>query len=154
MKLRISRLLWHGLVGELRARGGNRRESGAFLLGKPKSNRVSVISYYDDLEATALDSGYVSLTGEAFAKLWQFCQERELEPLADIHTHGGEWTGQSETDITNPFVAFPGHLSLITPYYARKNSWSLSGVGIYEYLGDHKWKTFAPRDKRVELVLL
>ena len=154
MKLRINRLLWHNLIAELRSRGGNYRESGAFLLGKPKTNRVCMLTYYDDIESTALDSGYVSLTGEAFAKLWQLCQDRGLEPLADIHTHGGKWTGQSLTDKTNPFVAFPGHLSLIVPYYAQKNSWSLSGVGIYEYLGNHKWKTFTPRDKRVELVLL
>ena len=154
MKLRINRLLWHRLISELRARGHNRRESGAFLLGKPKSNRVSVVVYYDDLEKTALDSGYVALSGEAFAKLWQYCQDHGLDPFADVHTHGDKWTGQSKTDKTNPFVAFSGHLSLIVPYFARKNSFSLAGVGIYEYLGDHKWKTFTTRQKRVELVLL
>jgi hypothetical protein len=154
ISLRINRWLWYRLIVELRKRGDNQRESGAFLLGESKSNRISKLVYYDDLESAALSTGFISLPGNAFAELWQFCQEHGMEPLADIHTHGGKCTSQSTTDKTNPFVSFPGHLSIILPYYAQKNSFGLNGVGIYEYLGDHKWKTYSSYDQRVKLVML
>jgi hypothetical protein len=153
MPTKINRFLWRKLILELRRRGKNRRESGAFLLGNAGSNRITRIVHYDDLDPHALDSGCVAIKGEGFARLWELCGNEKLEPIADIHTHGGSWTGQSGTDITNPFVAFPGHLSLIAPYFAQKNTWDMKGVGIYEYLGDHKWKTFNPKDRRVTQVL-
>jgi hypothetical protein len=153
MKTKINRFLWRRLILELRRRGGNHRESGAFLLGSPGSNRITRIVYYDDLDPHALDSGCVAIKGEGFARLWELCGKEKLEPIADIHTHGNSWTGQSGTDKTNPFVAFPGHLSLIAPYFAQKNAWDMKGVGVYEYLGNHQWKSFKPKDHRVTLVL-
>lgn len=72
--------------------------------------------------------------------------------LADVHTHGDEWTGQSEADRTHPMVGQKGHVGLIVPHYATKNLLGLEGVGIHEYTGDHKWVA-RPKGK-LELTLL
>jgi hypothetical protein len=46
-----------------------------------------------------------------------------------------------------------GHTAMIVPKFARTRWWSLSGVGIYEYLGDFKWRTHASSDKTRRVVL-
>ncbi len=62
-----------------------------------------------------------------------------MSVVADIHTHGDEWTGQSDADRTHPMIGQKGHVSLIAPHFAQRNRLSLRGVGIYEYAGNHQW---------------
>lgn len=142
-KLTISLPLWRKLAGQLKQRGQGVRESGAFLLGELGGCEIKHFIPYDDLDPSALDSGIVAFQGVGFVTLWNYCQRHKMQVLADVHTHGGKWTGQSETDRTNPMVETQGHIALIIPNFARGNRASLDGVGIYEYLGDHHWRIWS-----------
>lgn len=152
--LKISLLLWRRLIEQLDARGKGVRESGGFLLGDVGGDKIKDFIPYDDLDSSALDTGIVAFRGIAYVPLWNYCGEHKMQVLADVHTHGCKWTGQSETDRTNPMVETPGHIALIVPNFAHGNRASLKGVGIYEYLGDHQWRTWSAKSGRVKLTIL
>jgi proteasome lid subunit RPN8/RPN11 len=139
-RLRIPIWLWLRLFRQLRRRGGGERESGAFLLCKQGSRRITKFICYDDLDPTALDTGIIVFHGAGFVPLWDFCQREGMSVVADIHTHGDQWTKQSEADRTHPMIGQKGHVSLIAPYFAQRNLVSIGGVGIYEYEGNHRWR--------------
>lgn len=152
--LKIPWFVWFRLVRELRRRGRGHRESGAFLLGGNGARKVTHFICYDDLDSTALDTGIIVFHGEGFVPLWEFCRERKMRVLADVHTHGDEWTSQSESDRTHPMIAQSGHVALIVPHLAQRRWQLLAGVGIHEYRGDHRWKTCAPKSGKVRLTIL
>lgn len=139
-RLTICLLLWTRLVRQLRHRGRGERESGAFLLAKVGSERVSHFICYDDLDPESLDSGIIIFRGSGFVPLWKYCQQEGMMVVADVHTHPSSWTGQSESDQSHPMVGQKGHVALIVPNYAQGNLFNLHGVGVYEYAGNHKWQ--------------
>jgi len=139
-RLHFTPNLWRELTGELNRRTEDVHESGAFLLGRKWGDGRSVHSvvYYDDLDPQAYESGVCILHADAFAMLWDRCAELNLSVVADVHVHA--WSaGQSLSDRENPMIARQGHLALILPLLARLpvRRWA---VGIYEYLGDHRWR--------------
>ncbi|HZW06080.1 MAG TPA: Mov34/MPN/PAD-1 family protein [Phycisphaerales bacterium] len=137
--------LWRKLVDELHRRGRGRHESGAFLLGVERNGRreVTDLVFYDELDPGAYASGVCILHGDAFAKLWALCRQKQLSVTADVHTHPGA-AYQSGSDRTNPMVATAGHIAIIVPNYA-KGSDLRSGLGIYEYAGSHQWHDRSPK---------
>jgi proteasome lid subunit RPN8/RPN11 len=150
-------LLWRRLVLDLRRQGGGRRESGAFLLGRPKRGVGCVTRFvcYDQLDPDAYQSGAITFHDVGYAALWRRCRETGLEVLADVHTHPGEHVGQSGTDRENPMVPNIGHTAMIVPNFARTRWWSLTAVGVYEYLGSFRWRTHDAigRSRRVALTI-
>jgi proteasome lid subunit RPN8/RPN11 len=141
-KLKIQILLWRRLLHQLRRRGSGERESGAFLLGKPGASRISRFICYDDLDETALETGIITFHAVGFVRLWEICETESLKVLADVHTHPSAWTGQSESDRTHPMIAMAGHVAVILPHFAQRTKSTLNGAGVYEYLGNHEWKTW------------
>lgn len=127
-------------MNELRIRGKGTRESGAFLLSKPESVVVSEFVCFDDLDPNSL-RGNIQFGHNGFAKLWNYLEINGLRVVADVHTHPGNWTGQSITDVNNPMISMSGHLALIVPKFAQRRFQLLKGVGIYEYLGAYNWAT-------------
>ena len=140
-RLSISLWRWQSLIRDLRRRGARQHESGAFLLAAPGSSRVTAHVCYDDLDSQALESGIIVFRGAGYTRLWQLCEARQLRVAADVHTHPGDWTEQSHTDLTPPMVGTPGHVALIVPNFAQGNTFSLRGIGIYRYRGNHRWQT-------------
>jgi hypothetical protein len=151
--IKIPMLVWRRLLRDLRKRGGGLRESGAFLLAKRGDNRVSRVLYYDALDEGALETGIITLHAIGFVRLWSICQNDNLKVLVDIHTHPSAWTGQSESDRTHPMIAQAGHFALILPNYAKRNRRPLGGASVYEYLGDHKWKSWPPKSGPVQITI-
>src|ERR1700693_3370317 len=114
-KLSCSWLLWHRLLTGLRRCGRHySRESGAFLLGQRRGDRVRILQFvlYDDLDPECLDTGIVRFDGRHFGKLWDLCKQRDLTVVADVHTHPG-CSGQSDYDRAHPMISRAGHLALI-----------------------------------------
>jgi proteasome lid subunit RPN8/RPN11 len=140
--LEIEQQLWRELIAQLKQRGRGDRESGAFLLGPAGSDMVTRFICYDDLDPYALQGGVINFNGNGFVPLWKTCSEELLKVQADVHTHPGEWTGQSGVDQANPMILQAGHIALIVPAYAQLEQQLLEGVGAYEYLGSKRWKTF------------
>jgi proteasome lid subunit RPN8/RPN11 len=142
-RLEAPAALWASLLQHLRMQGSGVRESGAFLLGRKDMGRraVTAVVPYEQLQADALHDDYVSLSAESFAKLWAHCREQNLSVVADIHTHRFG-AGQSRSDRANPMVAQPGHIAFIVPHFAQ-GSISLADLGMYIYLGNHRWISHA-----------
>lgn len=153
-KLEIPRLLWFRLIGTLRQRGHNRRESGAFLLARPGERKVRTFIPYDDLDPHALDKGYIHFESARFVQLWQICAERQLSVIADVHTHPGCGTRLSNSDWDNPMVPKKGHIALIVPNYAHGNSFNMNGVGVHQYLGDAQWHSTRTPNELMSLKFL
>jgi hypothetical protein len=140
MTLHIARPLWNELTLELHRRTENRHESGAFLLGRRTEDERQALKlvYYDELDRAAYESGVCILHADAFSRLWDRCSELEMTVVADAHVHP-LGAGQSSSDRENPMIARPGHIAIILPRMAKPpiRRWS---VGVYEYLGDHRWR--------------
>lgn len=143
--LRMTRGLWDHLALELHRRTEGCHEAGAFLLGRQVATAREALDvvYYDDLDPRAYDTGICVLRADAFGRLWDRCSARGLAVVADAHVHG-RGAGQSRSDRENPMIARPGHLALIFPLMARPpvRRWS---VGLYEYLGEHRWRSHGGR---------
>ena len=148
-KLRIPLWVWFYLLRTLRKRGGGYKESGAFLLAKNGTNKVTSFIAYDDLDPRCLDEGIVIFQGHGFIFLWNHCEENSLHVIADVHTHGGIPARQSESDRTNPMISRKGHIALILPNFARNHFLVRTGIGIYEYLGNHLWRQWNHASGRV-----
>lgn len=140
-KLSIKKAVWTRLILELRTRGCNVRESGAFLLGFPGSTEITDFVCYDDLDPSCYDTGIIVFHTSGYVPLWEYCEAQSLTVIADVHTHPLGWTGQSRDDKAHPMIVQAGHISLIVPRYAQANTKSMRGVGFHEYLGDLQWKT-------------
>ncbi|MER9559463.1 Mov34/MPN/PAD-1 family protein [Mesorhizobium sp. M0323] len=141
--LAIPTNIWRELLQGLRLRGGNHRESGAFLLG-PKSGhrRITSIVFYDEIDPAAFDTGIIEIDGGAMADLWRICRERDAVILADVHTHP-HGAGQSETDRIHPMIAEPGHIAMIVPRFAAEPI-RFDEIGLYRYLGRFRWAVLRP----------
>ncbi len=151
-KLEISQTIWTRLIQQLKIRGKGVRETGAFLLGPTDKNIITNFICYNDLDPTAFDSGIIIFNGEGYVPLWNFCRENNLRVWADVHTHPGTWTGQSPSDKDHPMTVQKGHIAFIVPNFAKSKKQLLNGVGIYEYLGDRKWKTWADDSGTIKFV--
>lgn len=143
-KLEFGRYFWFRLIGELKRRGAGRRESGAFLLAVAGSRRITRAAYYDDLCPGCLDEGFIVFEDSGYVALTQLCQRTGLSVVADVHTHPGIWTGQSEADQSHPMMPRAGHVGIILPSFARFNRYNLRGVGVHVYNGEGRWSCFRP----------
>lgn len=152
IKLKIPKSLWRNLIDELRIRGEAKRESGAFLLGKADSTTICEFICYDDLDPNSLEKGFINFNGKFLSTLWKHCENKGLKVLADIHTHPGNWTGQSELDKVNPMISQRNHIALIAPNFALNKKQLLEGVGIHLYLGNHKWQSFSSNKGIIKLI--
>jgi hypothetical protein len=92
---------------------------------------------YDDLDPQALSQGFVHLGSQCFTELWKLCEVRRCTVVADIHTHPFG-SRQSPSDRSNPMIALKGHIAIIAPRYAAPPV-RVSELGIYRYLGKHRW---------------
>lgn len=154
-RIRIPLRLWARLLGDLRRKGRGRGESGAFLLGRNGSSRITAYVCYDDLDPGAYQGGAIQFHAAGYAALWQHCKDKGLQVLADAHTHPGGDVGQSPIDQRHPMVPVVGHTAMIVPNLADTGWWSLKAVGVYEYLGNFRWQAHPPAPgRRVKLSIL
>lgn len=155
--VKIPRALWAQVISQLKKRGAGKRESGAFLLAPTSSTAGKVTAFicYDDLDPTALQSGAIEFHAVGYSALWRTCGKRGLRVIADVHTHPGRSVQQSWTDQRHPMVPIVGHTALIVPNFGRTPRWHLKEVGVYEYLGSFKWRSYPSNSKarRVNLTL-
>jgi hypothetical protein len=132
--------VWRRLMIDLRHRGHDYHESGAFLLGvvgPGGQRRITDYVLYDDLDPHALDTGIVRLDGRRFGELWDICRARQVTVVADVHTHP-YGSRQSESDRAHPIISKAGHIAFIVPRFAVPPV-RLSEIGMYRYLGSYTW---------------
>ena len=153
-QLKIPITIWLKLNKAVRKHGANKRESGAFLLGKINSSKVSHFILYHELDPYSSDNGYIHFRSECYIKLWEICRTQHLTVIADVHTHPGQNTNQSEYHRMHPMIFRKKHIAMIIPHFARRIISTLSGVGVFEYLGDFQWKKYSSNSQRVKLAVL
>lgn len=151
-ELKIKIRLWKRLIKQLKTRGDQTRESGAFLLGKPYEREISDFICYDELDPASLNSGIIIFNGDGYIPLWEICRKKKLKVLADVHTHPGNWTGQSGPDQRHPMIAQPGHIALIVPDFAAKRNQLLENVGVHEFLGEGSWRSYGEKERIIQLI--
>ena len=131
--------VWRAGVAELRRRAGGRRESGAFLLGSNgKTRRIEEFVFYDDIDPNALRTGIVIIDGRWLGDLWRHCRKTGRVVVADVHVHPGGF-GQSASDRANPVIAEVGHVAMILPHFAARET-RPGRIGVYEHLGSRRWR--------------
>jgi proteasome lid subunit RPN8/RPN11 len=137
---------------DLRERGRGYRESGAFLLASRKADDNEVCTWlpYDELAPESLAYDYIRLETEAFGRLWDWCTERNLKVVADVHTHP---TGprQSESDRAHPMLALAGHVALIVPWFAQRRPRPCD-VSFNLYKGGGKWSSYFKRNAAKRII--
>ena len=140
----MTHFFWLRLTGELRRRGRGRRERGAFLVGRmgDSSRRIVRFICYDDLDPRALERGIVTLHGAGMSALWDLCRKESLTVLADVHTHPGADTRQSDIDRQYAMVPLVGHVAMIVPHFGHTSRWSMNGVGVHVFEGGGKWASY------------
>jgi len=130
---------------DLRKRGQGCHESGAFLLARRDDPERVVHEWlaYDELDPEAFNLGYVRLKTAAFSRLWEFCDRRLLQVVADVHTH--PWgPRQSDSDRAFPMIALAGHIALIVPRFARGEPKPVD-VSLNVYRGGGHWISVSGR---------
>lgn len=148
-KLICSAALWTYGLNELHRRTGERRESGAFLLGT-EDNSVRTIRqflFYDDVDPTCFSRGIVEFNGGRFGEVWKICRDSKMTVVADVHVHPGGYA-QSHSDQHNPMIAEAGHIALIIPNFSR-HEYRPGNIGIYEYLGARQWQDHSAQGERM-----
>jgi proteasome lid subunit RPN8/RPN11 len=148
LRLSCPRPLWFRLLAELRERGGGRRESGAFLLGRRRpdgTRRIESYVHYDDVDPDCL-RGWIEFDGSRMDEVWRRCEQAGLSVVADVHTHPGGY-GQSNVDRANPMIPEAGHLALIIPGFAER-TYEPGQIGLYEYLGGRDWCDHSAKGRR------
>jgi proteasome lid subunit RPN8/RPN11 len=150
-KLTISKKLWIELLTDLKKKGNGERESAAFLMGPPAGRNITKFICLDELDPYSFDSGIIRFDTSGFVILWKICEAEGLKVLADIHTHPGSYTSQSNADEAHPMIHQAGHIAIIVPNFADKVQSSLKGVGVFEYLGSGNWKTHVKKSKAFKI---
>lgn len=131
--------IWRRLTLDLRERGQDCHESGAFLMARRDDPARVVHEWlaYDELDPEAFNHGYVRLKTAAFSRLWEFCDRRQLRVVADVHTH--PWgPRQSNSDRAFPMIALAGHIALIVPRFAQDGPNPVD-VSFNVYRGGGHW---------------
>lgn len=143
--LRMRRADWDQMIEELGRRGRASRESGAFLLGARSGDRRTVtrVVYLDDLDPNCLTGG-IEFDGLAYSKLWDICDAEGLAVIGDVHTHPGRIVRQSGIDAENPMLAVNGHVALIVPDFATRET-DPREVGVHRYDGTG-WQSWTGGD--------
>lgn len=148
-------MTWIRLLRQLRRRGGGLRETGAFLLGRDRGGYKAVTAFvcYDDLDPEACQRGAIAFHAVGYAALWEYCREYAVVVIADVHTHPSTRVTQSWIDQRNPMLPVAGHTAMIVPRFGRTAWWSLRQIGVYEYLGNYRWRAHPYDAPRVRLSL-
>lgn len=153
-RLVMSRRQWRRMMRDLAARGGGRRESGAFLLAdvRSTSRRIEAWIPFDEIDPNSLN-GAIHIRGEAFGRLWAACRERGLRVVADVHTHPGDGVAQSSVDAANPMIAQRGHVAIIAPRFAQ-GPIVPRDIGYHVYTGRRSWENHFDADAAARLRLV
>lgn len=151
----ISIYRWFCLTIGLRKRGQGLRESGAFLIAKTGSSKISTIVFYDELDSEVFKSGIIVLNGLGHAKLGEILTETKSEVIADIHTHPiGCSTRQSDSDQKHPMARLKGHIAFIAPDFALKRFLMPWDCSSYLYQGAFQWQTLKGTSFPLKLTLI
>ena len=108
-------------------------------MARSGSSKLVWFICYDTLDPHCLDKGYIIFDCKYHVPLLKYCRTHNLQVVADVHTHPGGWTEQSDMDKENPMFSVKGYTELIIPRYGYCSLFHAGGIGAFEYEGDNRW---------------
>ena len=110
------------------------------------------IAFYDTFDPSVSDSGIIQFKGAV--KFYEYLTDNNLEVLADIHTHPGNDTRQSQSDQTYPMIRLKGHIAIIAPNFCNSVFIKPTDCSVYKYLGEFMWHKFSKNEIPEKLKLI
>ena len=101
------------------------------------------VVFLDDFPGVEGFARFHKVSREAVTALFRYLQQKNLQLIADVHSHPGTWVGLSEIDMEHPLEFRVGFLSLVLPSYATPKP-DIGTVGVHEYIGNMEWETLTP----------
>jgi len=120
-------------------RMAGRRESGVMWYGTKDASGDGTVRYVV-APRQQMRWGNYHVSAEALAEVVHRLPEG-LKPLAQAHSHPGEWVEHSTYD--DAMVSSNRILSLVLPSYGRKTRIFLHGVGVHEWQNGY-WHRLDP----------
>jgi hypothetical protein len=117
---------------ELLCRAGV-RESGLFWYGRRHADGGGTV-YYIAAPQQRMTWGNYSVSAAALAEIVHRLPD-DWKPLAQIHSHPGEWVEHSRYD--DQVMSSRRALSLVFPFYGRVLQPFPGGIGIHEWQDGH-----------------
>ncbi|BDI34044.1 hypothetical protein CCAX7_60950 [Capsulimonas corticalis] len=131
----ISESTWQTMLKELARTKGN-VERVAFLDG-PRRGGIGFVTTVT-LPDAILAPGSYDVTPAAMSQAGKHLRRFQIERLAQIHTHDGDWVNHSGKDSSQAYSQMPGALSIVLPRHGREAPMpSESGIHIRE---EHGWR--------------
>lgn len=138
----ISTTQWKETWAGLKIRGQESREALCVWAGDRKSQpwKVLEVVFLDDFPGVEGFARFHRVSREAVTALFRCLHQKNLQLIADVHSHPGSWVGLSDIDMEHPLEFRVGFLSLVLPSYAIPKP-DIGAVGVHEYIGNMEWKT-------------
>jgi hypothetical protein len=86
----------------------------------------------------SVGGAHSKVSAETTARLLEALDERDLVPIAQLHTHPRR-AFLSDTDATRPIVAVPGFLSIIIPDFGFVNLTDTGTWSVHAFRGAGRW---------------
>lgn len=139
--IRISTNLWNETIKGLAEHSQGLRESGCIWAGKRNELTWTVkeVLFLDDLPGVRRQHLYHRTPRIAINKLFELLREKDLQIIADLHTHPTDWVELSDTDKLHPIEYRIGLIAVIFPYFAQMKH-KFNDLGVHEYLGNGEWQ--------------
>lgn len=67
------------------------------------------------------------------AEVIGFLATQQLELLAQVHSHPGQWVDHSDGDSEGALMPYEHFLSIIAPNYGRTGIWPLTQCGVHRF---------------------
>jgi hypothetical protein len=140
---------WRRLIGEFLKTGPALERVGYF--DGVRNKDIGVVTTVVIPEAE-LHPRYYRVSADAMSAAGQHLRRYDLVRLAQVHTHGGVWTGHSKRDDERAYSQRPGALSIVLPDHGLCcPGLGDAGVHLRERGG---WRELAPDEvlERIRLV--
>lgn len=150
----IPAYIWDETVRGLAGRSQGLRESGCIWAGKRNELTWTVkeVVFLDDLPGVRRHQLYHRMPRVAINKLFELLREKDLQIIADLHTHPTDWVELSDTDKIHPIEYRIGLIAIVFPNFAQFPH-TFINLGVHEYLGSSEWQRLSLSEVNKRIII-
>ena len=142
----IPRLIVKKTAEHLRKYGAQGNEGLVFWAGIEAGDNSKFVTTCVYPRVRWVSGASVSSDVIAGAEVVREVRRRELEIIAEIHSHPGHWVGHSIIDDENPFVLADGNISIVVPCLGDEGMEPLWKCGVYLYSVKDGWRRLSKEE--------
>lgn len=139
-RIYIPHLIVEKTAEHLRKYGVQGNEGLVFWAGIEAGDSSKFVTTCVYPKVRGVSGASVSADVIAGAEVVREVRRRELEIIAEIHSHPGHWVGHSIIDDENPFVLADGNISIVVPCLGDEGMEPLWKCGVYLYSVKDGWR--------------